>query len=48
MFQPYAGLRVLHKPTKLVRLNTDEHVLMNPAARMASQGAWVDWPRFWL
>jgi len=48
MLQPYAGLRALHKPTELVMLNTDEHVLTNPAMRMASQGGSVDWFRFWL
>jgi len=29
-------------------LNSDEHVLTNPAVRMASQGGSVDWFRFWL
>jgi hypothetical protein len=29
-------------------LNTDEHVLTNPAARKAFQGGSVDWFRFWL
>jgi hypothetical protein len=29
-------------------LNTDEHVLTNPAARTASQQGSVDWFRFWL
>ena len=29
-------------------LQTDEHVLTNPAVRMASQGRTVDWFRFWL
>jgi hypothetical protein len=29
-------------------LNTDEHILTNPAARLASQGGSVDWFRFWL
>lgn len=29
-------------------LNTTEHVLTNPEARMASQGGSVDWFRFWL
>jgi dipeptidyl aminopeptidase/acylaminoacyl peptidase len=48
MLQPYAGLRALHKPTELVMLNTDEHILTNPAVRMASQGGSVDWFRFWL
>src|SRR5207302_9581028 len=32
----------------LIMLNTDEHVLTNPAVRMASQGGSVDWFRFWL
>ena len=48
MWQPYAGLRYLHKPVDLIMLNTDEHVLTNPAVRMASQGGTVDWFRFWL
>jgi poly(3-hydroxybutyrate) depolymerase len=48
MWQPYAGLRFLHKPVDLIMLNTDEHVLTNPRMRMASQGGSVDWFRFWL
>ncbi len=48
MWQPYAGLRYLHKPVDLIMLNTDEHVLTNPAVRLASQGGSVDWFRFWL
>jgi len=48
MWEPYAGLRSLHKPVDLIMLNTDEHVLSNPAVRMASQGGSVDWFRFWL
>jgi len=32
----------------LILLNTDEHVLTNPAVRVASQGGTVDWFRFWL
>ncbi len=48
MWQPYAGLRYLHKPVELIKLNTDEHVLTNPAVRMASQGGSVDWFCFWL
>ncbi len=48
MWEPYAGLRYLHKPVDLIMLNTDEHVLTNPAVRMASQGGSVDWFRFWL
>ena len=48
MWEPYAGLHYLHKPVDLIILNTDEHTLTNPAARMASQGGSVDWFRFWL
>ena len=48
MWEPYAGLRYLHKPVELVLLNTSEHALSNPAMRMASQGGAVDWFRFWL
>ena len=48
MWEPYAGLRYLHKPVDLIILNTHEHVLTNPAVRMASQGGSVDWFRFWL
>jgi len=48
MWEPYAGLRLLHKPVDLIMLNTDEHSLTNPAVRMASQGGSVDWFRFWL
>ena len=56
MWQPYAGLRDLHKPVDLIMLNMEngngtlpyEHVLTNPGFRMASQGGSVDWFRFWL
>jgi dipeptidyl aminopeptidase/acylaminoacyl peptidase len=48
MWEPYAGLHNLQKPVDLIMLNTDEHVLTNPAIRMASQGGSVDWFRFWL
>ncbi len=48
MWEPYAALRQLGKPTELVMLNTTEHVLSNPAVRTASQGGSVDWFRFWL
>ena len=48
MWDVYAGLRYLRKPTELIQLNTDEHVLTNPAMRLASQGGSVDWFRFWL
>jgi len=48
MWEPYAALRLLKKPVDLLLLNDDEHVLTNPAARLASQGGTVDWFRFWL
>ncbi len=48
MWEPYSGLRYLHKSVDLIMLNTDEHVLTNPAVRMESQGGSVDWFRFWL
>jgi dipeptidyl aminopeptidase/acylaminoacyl peptidase len=48
MWEPYAGLHYLQKPVDLIMLNTDKHVLTNPAVRMASQGGSVDWFRFWL
>lgn len=48
MWEPYAVLRYLHKPVDLIILNSPEHVLTNPAARLVSQGGAVDWFRFWL
>ncbi|MHB8217785.1 MAG: prolyl oligopeptidase family serine peptidase [Candidatus Sulfotelmatobacter sp.] len=48
MWGPYAGLHCLHRPVDLVMLKTHEHILANPAIRMASQGGTVDWFRFWL
>jgi hypothetical protein len=42
MWEPYAGLRSLRKPVELIMLNTDEHVLTNPAVRMASQGGSIE------
>jgi len=48
MWEPYAGLRYLQKPVDLIVLNSNEHVLKNPAVRVASQGGSVDWFRFWL
>lgn len=46
--EPYAALRYLGKPVALLLLDSQEHVVTNPAARMASQGGSVDWFRFWL
>lgn len=50
MWEPYAGLRLLHKPVELIMLNADltQHILTNPSERIVSQGGSVDWFRFWL
>jgi len=48
MWSPYAQLHYLKKPVDLVILDMHEHILTNPAARMASQVGSVDWFRFWL
>jgi dipeptidyl aminopeptidase/acylaminoacyl peptidase len=48
MWSPYSELHYLHKPVELMVFNDHEHILSNPAARMASQGGSVDWFRFWL
>ncbi|HWC16469.1 MAG TPA: hypothetical protein VG498_05620, partial [Terriglobales bacterium] len=48
MWAAYSGMRQLHKPVELIMLNSDEHVLTNPAVRMVSQGGSLDWFRFWL
>jgi len=48
MWQPYSLLRYLRKPVELQLMNTDEHVITNPAERLASQGLSVDWFRFWM
>lgn len=47
-WEPYRVLRFLNKPVELIVLTDDEHILTNPAARLASQGGSVDWYRFWL
>jgi len=48
MWEPYAALRLLHKPVDLILLPGGTHILTNPGERMASQGGTVDWMRFWL
>ena len=48
MWEPFAALRYQRKPVEFVVLNSHEHILTNPAARLASQGGTVDWFRFWL
>ena len=48
MWEPYALLERMHKPVDLIVLNTREHVVTDPAVRLAAQGGNVDWFRFWL
>jgi hypothetical protein len=48
MWEPYAALHHLGKPVDLILLDTKQHIPLNPAVRMASQGGTVDWFRFWL
>jgi len=48
MWEAYAALWFQKKPVDLLVLNLDEHILTNPASRLASQGGSVDWFRFWL
>jgi dipeptidyl aminopeptidase/acylaminoacyl peptidase len=48
MWEPYALLEAMHKPVDLVILNTREHVLADPAMRLAAQSGNIDWFRFWL
>lgn len=48
MWEPYAILEAMHKPADFIVLNTGEHILVDPAMRLAAQGGNVDWFRFWL
>jgi hypothetical protein len=48
MWEPYALLREMHRPVEFVQLQTNEHVITDPAVRLAAQGGNVDWFRFWL
>lgn len=48
MWEPYATLRLQHKPVDLIVLRNSTHVLTGPAERSVSQGGTVDWFRFWL
>lgn len=47
-WEPYAGLRLLGKPTELVYIPDGVHVLVKPWERLTSQQGAVDWWRFWL
>jgi dipeptidyl aminopeptidase/acylaminoacyl peptidase len=48
MLEPYALLERAQKPVDLIVLNTDQHVITDPAVRFAAQEGNVDWFRFWL
>lgn len=51
MWEIFNNLRYLRKPVELFVIPDIEHgvhILQNPAQRLASQGATVDWFRFWL
>jgi dipeptidyl aminopeptidase/acylaminoacyl peptidase len=48
MWEPYATLRYLGKPVDFMIIPNSEHVITNPGEQMISQGATVDWFRFWL
>ncbi|HWC73270.1 MAG TPA: hypothetical protein VG454_04965, partial [Gemmatimonadales bacterium] len=47
-WEPYAGLRLLGKPTEMIYIPDGAHVLVKPWERMTSQQGVVDWWRFWL
>jgi len=48
LWEPYAALSEMHKPVDLIVLNSQEHVVTDPAVRWIAQGGNVDWFRFWL
>jgi dipeptidyl aminopeptidase/acylaminoacyl peptidase len=48
MWEPFVLLREMNRPVEFVILDTTEHVVTNPAVRLAAQGGNVDWYRFWL
>jgi hypothetical protein len=45
MWEPYAQLFFQNRPVDLIVINSSDHVLSSPAARLASQGGDVDWFR---
>ena len=47
-WETYASLRIQNKPVDMLYLPLAQHILQNPAERMASQQGDVDWFRFWL
>ncbi|MFC5862182.1 hypothetical protein ACFPT7_07750 [Acidicapsa dinghuensis] len=48
MWEPYALLREMGRPVEFLQLQTNEHVITDPAIRLAAQGGNVDWFRYWL
>jgi hypothetical protein len=44
----YASLTIQNKPVDMLYIPLGQHVLQNPAERMASEQGDVDWFRFWL
>jgi dipeptidyl aminopeptidase/acylaminoacyl peptidase len=47
-WETYASLKIQNKPVDMLYLPLGQHVLQNPAERMASEQGDVDWFRFWL
>jgi dipeptidyl aminopeptidase/acylaminoacyl peptidase len=47
-WETYAALKLQNKPVDMVYLPLGQHVLQNPAERIASEQGDVDWFRFWL
>lgn len=47
-WQPFAGLKRLHKPVDLLYLPGAAHVLVKPWDRLVSEEAAADWFYFWL
>ncbi len=48
MWEPYARLKLEHRPAEMVVLNTTSHVIAQPSIRLVAQQGNVDWFRFWL
>lgn len=48
MWEPYALLEKMRKPVDLIILNTHEHIITDPAVRLAAQEGNIDWMRYWL
>jgi len=48
MWEPYALLRLLHRPVELQLVDTEEHPPTEPRIQAAMAGLTVDWFKFWL